>query len=577
MNHNKRVDSLRPFKRQRPGWNIGRFVLSLLLCVAFSLGVVTAPDPAAQGTKDQESTVQPEEITTATVVVDDHSLFEVAGTPDLTARQRAQAINTDLAELADSSEPLAVIVDGSDYTPIIYNGFGQVTRRQLLSVTANDLRAEQPEVNVQKETLERQAREWAGLIEQRLTQARLERSGDYMLRAIIISCVVLLGALTLHYLLGYLWRRYILALLPVTTAPPQPGNTGLTRPQFSLARFSAGLALLALRAGLWLAALLFVVKRFRVTRAWANRLQELLVATFVRESLPLGETNLSIADIVALLVWLGGLILLARMATNVLRSRLLQTSGLSLGMQAAIAILARYAILFVGVIAVLQLWGIDLSSLTLLASALGVGLGLGLQNIAKDVSSGLVLVFERPIQVGDFIELGDQMGVVDRIGPRSTDIRTLDQVSIIVPNSRFLEQDVINWSHRNPLSRIHIPVGVAYGSNPDKVRSVLLEVGREHPDVLAAPSPEVFLIGFGDSSLDFKLLVWIRKPQQHLKIQSDLNFAITTAFRQNGIEIPFPQRDVHIAQVPLPVTLSEDSLSQLGQRTDNHTVNIKQE
>ncbi|MEM9977117.1 MAG: mechanosensitive ion channel domain-containing protein [Cyanobacteria bacterium P01_D01_bin.2] len=577
MNHNKRVDSLRPLKRQRPGWNIGRFVLSLLLCVAFSLGVVTAPDPAAQGTKDQESTVQPEEITTATVVVDDHSLFEVAGTPDLTARQRAQAINTDLAELADSSEPLAVIVDGSGYTPIIYNGFGQVTRRQLLSVTANDLRAEQPEVNVQKETLERQAREWAGLIEQRLTQARLERSGDYMLRAIIISCVVLLGALTLHYLLGYLWRRYILALLPVTTAPPQPGNTGLTRPQFSLARFSAGLALLALRAGLWLAALLFVVKRFRVTRAWANRLQELLVATFVRESLPLGETNLSIADIVALLVWLGGLILLARMATNVLRSRLLQTSGLSLGMQAAIAILARYAILFVGVIAVLQLWGIDLSSLTLLASALGVGLGLGLQNIAKDVSSGLVLVFERPIQVGDFIELGDQMGVVDRIGPRSTDIRTLDQVSIIVPNSRFLEQDVINWSHRNPLSRIHIPVGVAYGSNPDKVRSVLLEVGREHPDVLAAPSPEVFLIGFGDSSLDFKLLVWIRKPQQHLKIQSDLNFAITTAFRQNGIEIPFPQRDVHIAQVPLPVTLSEDSLSQLGQRTDNHTVDIKQE
>ena len=558
-------------------WNIVRFVLSMLLCVALSLGVFTAPDPAAQGTKDQESTVQPEEITTATVVVDDHSLFEVAGTPDLTARQRAQAINTDLAELADSSEPLTVIVDGSGYTPIIYNGFGLVTRRQLLSVTANDLRAEQPEVNVQKETLERQAREWAALIEQRLTQARLERSGDYMLRAMIVSCVVLLGALTLHYLLGYLWRRYILPLLPVTTVQPQPGNTGLSRPQFSLVRFSAGLALLALRAGLWLSALLFVVKRFRVTRAWANRLQELLVATFVRESLPLGETNLSIADIVALLVWLGGLILLARMATNVLRSRLLQTSGLSLGMQAAIAILARYAILFVGVIAVLQLWGIDLSSLTLLASALGVGLGLGLQNIAKDVSSGLVLVFERPIQVGDFIELGEQMGVVDRIGPRSTDIRTLDQVSTIVPNSRFLEQDVINWSHRNPLSRIHIPVGVAYGSNPDKVRSVLLEVGREHTDVMAAPSPEVFLIGFGDSSLDFKLLVWIRKPQQHLKIQSDLNFAITTAFRQNGIEIPFPQRDVHIAQVPLPVTLSEDSLSQLGQRTDNHTLDIKQE
>ncbi|MEM8614703.1 MAG: mechanosensitive ion channel domain-containing protein [Cyanobacteria bacterium P01_H01_bin.105] len=535
--------------------------MGILLSVVLGLTVLTSTESHAQGTKGQESTVQEEKISTAWVVIDGHRLFPVAGTQDLTAKQRAQGINAELSELMQSSEPLAVRVDVSGYTPILYNGFGRTTRRQLLSVTASDLRAVQPEVSVKEETLARQAREWATEIEDWLGQARRERSSDYLLEATIVSLAVLLGAVGLHYLLGYLWRRYVSPLLPLTsTQPQQPGTTGIVRPEFSLARFSAELLLFALRAVLWSSALLFVVRRFRVTRAWANRLQDGLVSVFVGQSLPLGETSLSVADILVLLGQLGALILMAKIATNVLRSRLLQTSGLSLGMQAAISILLRYAILFVGIIAVLQLWGIDLSSLTLLASALGVGLGLGLQNIAKDISSGLVLVFERPIQVGDFIELSGRMGRVDRIGPRSTDIRTLDQVSIIVPNSRFLEQDVINWSHRNPLSRIHIPVGVAYGSYPETVKAVLLEVGREHPQVVAAPSPEVFMMGFGDSSIKFELLVWIRKPQEHPRIRSDLYFAIATAFRKVGIEIPYPQRDIHFPQGALPITLSDDSL-----------------
>ncbi|MEM9265562.1 MAG: mechanosensitive ion channel domain-containing protein [Cyanobacteria bacterium P01_F01_bin.13] len=546
---------------------IGRFMIGLLLSMVLGLTLFKAPTPLAQGIKNQESTVQEETISTAWIVVDGQRLFEVAEVQDIPAKQRAQGINAELTELVKSSEALSVGVDTSGYTPIIYNGSRQ--SRQLLSVTANDLRVVQSDVAVQKETLARQARSWAEKIEAGVAQARFERSGDYLLKAAVISLCVLLGALACHYLLGYLWQRYVLPLLPAPVTQPQPGTTGISRTEFSLARFSAQLLLFLLRVALWLWALLFVVKQFRVTRAWANRLQDRLVFTFFSQSLPLGETSLSIADILALLGWLGGLILVAKVVTNVLRSRLLQASGLSLGMQAGISILVRYAILFVGIIVVLQLWGIDLSSLTLLASALGVGLGLGLQNIAKDISSGLVLVFERPIQVGDFIELGGQMGMVDRIGPRSTDIRTLDQVSIIVPNSRFLEQDVINWSHRNPLSRIHIPVGVAYGSKPETVKAVLLEVGREHPQVVVAPAPEVFLLGFGESSLEFELLVWIRKPQQYPQIRSDLNFAIATAFRKVGIEIPFPQRDINLPQVPLPVTLSEDSLSQLSNHSNS--------
>lgn len=553
------------FTIRQPSWQIASsFVIGILLSVLLGSTLLTASAPLAQGIKNQESTVQEEDINTAWIVVDGQRLFQVAETQELTENQRAQGINWELAELVKSRDSLSVNVDTSDYTPIIYNGFSAATGRQLLSVTANDLRAMDPPVNVKEETLDEQARTWAALLQEGVAQAQLERSGDYLLQATITSLAVLLGAVGLHYLLGYLWRRYIMPLLPVPVAQPQPGNTGISRPEFSLARFSAQLLLLTLRLMLWASALLFVVKQFRVTRAWANRLQDGLVSFFVGQSLPLGETSLSVADILALIGWLGALILLAKITTNVLRSRLLHTSGLSLGMQAAIAILIRYAILFVGIIAVLQLWGIDLSSLTLLASALGVGLGLGLQNIAKDISSGLVLVFERPIQVGDFIELGGRMGEVDRIGPRSTDIRTLDQISIIVPNSRFLEQDVINWSHRNPLSRLHIPVGVAYSSKPEMVKAVLLEVGRDHPQVMAAPAPEVFLMGFGDSSMNFELLVWIRKPQDHPHIRSDLNFAIVNAFRRMGIEIPFPQRDVHLPKAPLSVKLSDDSINQLS-------------
>ncbi|MGD1854419.1 MAG: mechanosensitive ion channel family protein [Leptolyngbyaceae cyanobacterium] len=538
----------------------GRFVVTMLLAVVLILGVFWVPQSVAQGTKNQESTAQERRnIATAWIEVDGQRLFQVAGTQDLTAKQRAQAINAELIDLMQSSDRIRVRVNAFGYTPIIYNSAG--SSRQLLSVTANDLRALETEVNVTEDTLQQQAEAWAIDIEDWLKQARVERTEDYLLQATIVSLVVLLGTLGLHYLLGYLWRRYISPLLPVPAAQPQPGATGVVRPQFSLVQFSARLLLFVLRLLLWLSALLFVVNRFRVTRAWANQAQDWLVSTFVRQSLPLGETTLSVADILALLAWLGALVLLTKIVTNLLRSRLLNTSGISLGMQAAISILVRYAILFVGVIAILQLWGIDLSSLTLLASALGVGLGLGLQNIAKDISSGLVLVFERPIQVGDFVELNGRFGMVDRIGPRSTDIRTLDQVSIIVPNSRFLEHDVVNWSHRNPLSRIHIPVGVAYSSKPETVKAILLEVGREHPQVMAAPAPEVFMMGFGDSSLDFELLVWIRRPQDHPKIRSDLNFAIASAFRKTGIEIPFPQRDINLPTEPLPVKLFDSQFN----------------
>jgi potassium efflux system protein len=232
--------------------------------------------------------------------------------------------------------------------------------------------------------------------------------------------------------------------------------------------------------------------------------------------------------------------------THALRTRLLRLTPIQRGAQETVVLLARYGLLFVATVVVLQLWGLDVSSLTFLASLLGVGIGFGLQNIANNFVSGLVVSFEKPIQPGDFIKVGEHSGTVERIGPRSTEVRTLDNVSILLPNSKVLETEVINWSHGDPVYRLHVPVGIAYGADVRRVRAALLETAREHPGVLRDPRPRVELRGFGASSLDFELLVWAREPRQQNHLRSDLNCRIEAALRRYRIPIPFPQRDVHL-------------------------------
>jgi hypothetical protein len=180
------------------------------------------------------------------------------------------------------------------------------------------------------------------------------------------------------------------------------------------------------------------------------------------------------------------------------------------------------------------------------ASVLGVGIGFGLQNIANNFVSGLLLNLQRPVRTGDFLSVGDLVGTVEKIGTRCTEIRTLDHVTILVPNSRLLEQEVINWTHGDPVCRLHVPVGVAYGSDLHRVRAALLEAARGHPDVLADPRPRVEFHGFGESSLAFELLVWTREPRHQHALKSDLNYRIEANLRRQRIQIPFPQRDLHL-------------------------------
>jgi small-conductance mechanosensitive channel len=197
--------------------------------------------------------------------------------------------------------------------------------------------------------------------------------------------------------------------------------------------------------------------------------------------------------------------------------------------------------------------------LSLLAGALGVGIGFGLQNITDNFISGLIILFEKPIKVGDRIEVGDVNGDVLTISVRATTVLTNDNISIIVPNSEFISQKVINWSHNDRNIRFRFAVGVSYKEDPRKVEQVLLKVADENPNVLKKPEPSVFFDNFGDSSLDFTLAVWtdryIDKPGQ---LKSQLYFEIFKQFTENGIEIPFPQRDIHIKTPSSALTLLDE-------------------
>ncbi len=227
--------------------------------------------------------------------------------------------------------------------------------------------------------------------------------------------------------------------------------------------------------------------------------------------------------------------------------KLLARTNLDLGIRHAMGTIFRYVLMVIGFMIILQFLGVDLTGLTIIISALGVGVGFGLQNITNNFVSGIIILFERPIKIGDRIEVGDVTGDVVKISMRSTTIITNDNISIIVPNSEFISSAVINWSHTDRNVRFNIPVGVSYKSDPEKVEKILLEVVEKNDGVLKSPAPDVLIDGYGDSSIDFTLRVWtndyITQPRL---LKSQLYYSAFKKFKEHGIEIPFPQRDIHV-------------------------------
>lgn len=263
--------------------------------------------------------------------------------------------------------------------------------------------------------------------------------------------------------------------------------------------------------------------------------------------LKLGNEPFTIASLLKIIFWLAFVLALSWALRRFVVQRLLKHTRFDSSFQYAISKLTGYVFVCLGFFIALQVNNVNLSSLTVIAGAVGVGVGFGLQNIINNFVSGLIILAERPITIGDRIEVGTVAGQVSKISLRSTTVVTNDNISIIVPNSDIISHAVTNWSHGDPRVRIRLAVGVAYGTDPEKLRRLLLEVAADHPKVLKTPASDVFFNGFGDSSLDFELAVWTAemtaKPR---RFRSELYYAIEKKLRDNHIEIPFPQRDLHL-------------------------------
>lgn len=272
-------------------------------------------------------------------------------------------------------------------------------------------------------------------------------------------------------------------------------------------------------------------------------------ATILEWSIEIGEFDLSIGMVILACATIYLTLVFSWIFQAFLDSQILTPQKRDRGVKEAIKKLIHYSFILVGSFIAISVAGVGLEKFALLAGALGVGIGFGLQNIVNNFVSGLILLFERPIKVGDTINIDDQWGKVTHIGLRSTVFETLDRSEIIVPNSELISQKVTNWTFTTNVSRIVLAVGVAYGSPLDKVLEVLHRVANEHPDTLDEPESSAIFTDFGESSIDFELRVWISDISQRLKVKSELGQAIDRYFREEDITIPFPQRDLHVRSI----------------------------
>lgn len=495
----------------------------------------------------------------APVTLDGRAIFKVSGAENLTASERAEMISSKLQQALTSTQPIKVQVQQLNERPTIW-----LNNVYLLTVTQDDT-----ENNMIPEY---QANIWSLEIQAAIEKARQERSRQFLQEAGIKAVLVLLCGCLIHWGLGWFWHHYLEQVLKNLFRLKASEISSETHPYWDLL---LGLMLVSTRFALWLTIIVYITNQFPYTRILSFRIAGTFITTFTSKIITINKVGYSIPDLLILgsLVW--GLFILSKVITNILRSRILQATRISRGAQEVIAVIVRYFLISIGTIVLLQVWGLDLSSLTIVASALGVGIGFGFQDIAKNFGSGLVLLFERPIQVGDFVEIGEYMGTVERVGARSTVIKTLDQVSIIVPNSRFLETEVTNWHYDSPLSGLRLPIGVAYHANVEIVKDLLLSAAQAHSEILSMPMPQVLFKGFGENSLNFELRVWTKKPSRQFQIKSEIYYKINALFRQYHIEIPFPQQDLHVkGKVPLELSPELKALiSQWVQTQNNGTLN----
>ena len=299
---------------------------------------------------------------------------------------------------------------------------------------------------------------------------------------------------------------------------------------------------------LWLS---FVVYLIYVWDSSGNQITEL--TDKVMEGYTVGNIKLVPVEIIGGIIVFAALIVVIGWIKRWIDRRWLRHMGLDRGARDALVTLFGYVGFISAALLGLTYAGVDLGGLAIVSGALAVGIGFGLQAIVNNFVSGLILLFERPIKAGDFVTVGDTEGSVRRIRIRATEIETLDNQNVMVPNSELVSGRVTNWVLRNPHGRLRIQIGVAYGTDVEKVKQILESIAAAHKEVISdgrAPAPRALFMGFGDSSLDFELRVRIKKIERRFTVLSDINFAIDRAFREAEISIPFPQRDLHLVTLP---------------------------
>ena len=273
---------------------------------------------------------------------------------------------------------------------------------------------------------------------------------------------------------------------------------------------------------------------------FTSRIWEYLTRNFT-----FGRITVSISSVI-----LGGVVVIltltiARYSSTFVEGRLKKRSHIDPGLRYTICRLIRYCIITIGLlVAVKQAFQVDLTSIAVVFTALSVGIGFGLQYLAADIASGFILLFERPIRVGDRITIGEDEGDVESINLRTTIVSTNDRIAIIIPNSKLVSQRVVNWSYADPRARISIPISVADDSDSDLVTRSLLEAAQGVENVLPDPEPRVQLMNFGAYSLDFRLLVWTKQPRRHPQIRSDINYRIYKIFKERNIRNPYPTQQM---------------------------------
>lgn len=288
-----------------------------------------------------------------------------------------------------------------------------------------------------------------------------------------------------------------------------------------------------------------------IARVWA----------YLTQSFTFGRITVSISSVIVGFVVFTVTILLARYSSSFIERRIARRHHIDPGLRYTICRLIRYVVITIGtLVAVKQAFAVDLTSIAVIFTALSVGIGFGLQYLASDIASGFILLFERPIRVGDRITIGDDEdeGDVQSINLRTTVLMTNDRIAIIVPNSKLVSQRVINWSYGDPRARIAIPVGVADDSDIDLVSRTLIDAAKGIDNVLTDPPPRVQFLKFGDYSLDFRLLVWTNQPRRHVQIRSDINYRIAELFRERNIRIPYPTQEFLLKGLSLPKQLARD-------------------